>query len=102
LPSTLLSVWRCPATSLNPGDHVNPAGGLVFLTDGVVERRGADIADGLEELRTFVAENGAADVHSLAGSIAHEFCATPHDDCCIVVIRRQSVRRQSVRSTGPG
>ncbi|HTT90547.1 MAG TPA: SpoIIE family protein phosphatase [Acidimicrobiales bacterium] len=77
-----------------PGDEpewchqVNPAAGVVFLTDGVVERRGANIADGLEDLRIFVAESGFEDVQALAGSIAHEFCATPHDDCCIVVVRR--------------
>jgi serine phosphatase RsbU (regulator of sigma subunit) len=74
---------------------MSPAAGLVFLTDGVVERRGADIADGLEELRTFVAENGTRDVQSLASSIAHEFCATPHDDCCIVVIRRHPLTSAS-------
>ena len=68
--------------------QIAPAEGVLFLTDGVVERRGADIADGLEQLRTFVAEHAADGAQFLAKSVVSEFCSAPQDDCCIVVLRR--------------
>ncbi len=60
----------------------------MLLTDGVVERRGADIGEGLDQLSDFVARNSAATVQALADLIVAEFCQTRHDDCCIVVLRR--------------
>ncbi|HXW80682.1 MAG TPA: PP2C family protein-serine/threonine phosphatase, partial [Acidimicrobiales bacterium] len=74
-----------------PKEHCHQVGsseGIVLLTDGVIERRGADIGEGLEQLSHFVARHGVGDVKSLADDIASEFCATPQDDCCIVVLRR--------------
>ena len=68
--------------------QVGPDEGMVLLTDGVVERRGADIGEGLDHLADFVAHHSAVDAMSLAGAIASEFCAAPQDDCCIVVLRR--------------
>ena len=68
--------------------RLGPSQGIVLLTDGVVERRGADILEGLDQLSRFVAGHGGADVKSLVDDIAFEFCATPQDDCCIVVLRR--------------
>jgi GAF domain-containing protein len=67
---------------------VGPSEGIVLLTDGVVERRGADIVEGLDQLRHFVACHDVAEVKLLADAIASEFCSTPKDDCCIVVLRR--------------
>ncbi len=68
--------------------QIEPAKGVLLLTDGVVERRGADIADGLEQLRTFVAQHAADGARSLADSVVSEFCSAPQDDCCIVILRR--------------
>jgi GAF domain-containing protein len=68
--------------------QIAPAEGVLLLTDGVVERRGADIADGLEQLRTFVVEHAAGGAQFLANSVVSEFCSAPQDDCCIVVLRR--------------
>ena len=67
--------------------QIVPAEGLVLITDGVVERRGADIGDGLEQLSTLVAGHGAASAQFLADAIVAEFCVAPYDDCCIVVLR---------------
>jgi GAF domain-containing protein len=69
--------------------HLGPGEGIVLLTDGVIERRGADIGEGLELLRQLVARCGGACAQSLAGVIASEFCEAPQDDCCIVVLRRR-------------
>ncbi len=74
-----------------PREHyhqVGPSEGIVLLTDGVVERRGADIVEGLEQLSDFVVRHSGDGVQSLADAIASEFCQTPQDDCCIVVLRR--------------
>ena len=67
---------------------MGPSEGIVLLTDGVVERRGADILEGLEQLSQFVVRHAGTNVESLVDAIATEFCATPQDDCCIVVLRR--------------
>ena len=67
--------------------QIAPAEGLVLITDGVVERRGADIGDGLEQLSTLVAGHAAASAQFLADAIVAEFCVAPYDDCCIVVLR---------------
>lgn len=67
--------------------QIVPAEGLVLITDGVVERRGADIGDGLDQLSNLVAGHGAASAQCLADAIVAEFCGAPYDDCCIVVFR---------------
>ncbi len=64
------------------------AEGLVLITDGVVERRGADIDDGLEQFSNLVAAHADASAQFLANAIVAEFCVAPYDDCCIVVLRR--------------
>ena len=63
------------------------AEGLVLITDGVVERRGADIDDGLKQLSNLVGGHAAASAQFLADAIVAEFCVAPYDDCCIVVLR---------------
>jgi serine phosphatase RsbU (regulator of sigma subunit) len=67
--------------------QIAPAEGLVLITDGVVERRGADIGDGLEQFSTLVARHGARSAQFLADAIVAEFCVAPYDDCCVVVLR---------------
>jgi serine phosphatase RsbU (regulator of sigma subunit) len=67
--------------------QIAPAEGLVLITDGVVERRGADIGDGLDQLSNLVAGDAAASAQFLADAIVAEFCRAPYDDCCIVVLR---------------
>jgi GAF domain-containing protein len=68
--------------------RIMPAEGLVLITDGVVERRGADIGDGLEQFSNLVAGHADASAEFLATAIVGEFCLAPYDDCCIVVLRR--------------
>jgi GAF domain-containing protein len=74
-----------------PTDRVIELGqseGLVLLTDGVVERRGADLADRLEMLRAVVARNGSEPAERLADRIFTSVGQQAEDDCCIVVLKR--------------
>jgi GAF domain-containing protein len=62
--------------------------GFLLVTDGVVERRGVHIDNGLEKLRVFVAARAALGARGLVSAIVADFCRAPTDDCCVVVIRR--------------
>ena len=68
---------------LGPGD------GLVFYTDGLVEKRGEDLGDGLERLRALVVPEPAQALcqRIINGTFG---TASPPDDVAIVVIRRSS------------
>ncbi|HVA08580.1 MAG TPA: GAF domain-containing SpoIIE family protein phosphatase [Acidimicrobiales bacterium] len=68
---------------LGPGD------GLVFYTDGLVEKRGEDLGDGLERLRALVVPEPAQALcqRIITGTFG---TASPPDDVAIVVIRRSS------------
>ena len=80
LPNTHPSACRHlrPPGALPPGRAVR---GHRPVDDGVVERRGADIVEGLEQLSDFVVRHSGDGVQSLADAIASEFCQTPQDDC---------------------
>jgi anti-sigma regulatory factor (Ser/Thr protein kinase) len=64
-----------------------PAGSmLVLYTDGLVERRGASIDDGLEQLRTL--GEGSEDVEGLCAHVVDRMVAgEPPDDVAIVAAR---------------
>ena len=64
-----------------------PAGSTIVLyTDGVVERRGEPLDDGLERLRR-VAERGHPDVEALCDAILEELVAGPSDDVAVLAAR---------------
>jgi serine phosphatase RsbU (regulator of sigma subunit) len=81
-------VWAEPPESYH---QLDPEEGLILLTDGVVERRGSDIAAGLDQLRKFVTEHAGLSADLLADGIVAEFCGTPRDDCCILPLRRSAL-----------
>jgi serine phosphatase RsbU (regulator of sigma subunit) len=68
---------------LDPGDV------LVIVTDGVIERRGEIITQGLDRLVRLTADAGAGAAEELAERISRELCGVRDDDCCIVVVRRR-------------
>jgi GAF domain-containing protein len=68
--------------------RLEPQQGLVLVTDGVVERRGADLAEGLEVLRLLVAQNVGDSADLLAERIVATLCQNPEDDRCLVVLKR--------------
>lgn len=63
--------------------------GVVLFTDGLVERRGADIDAGLDALRDLVASSTHLSADRLSARIAEELAAGAEDDCCAVVLRRR-------------
>jgi len=67
---------------LGPGDT------LLLYTDGVVERRGEDIRDGIARLLDVIASSHATTAEDLAARVVEELCADPDDDCCVLIIRR--------------
>ncbi len=68
---------------LEPGDAV------VLVTDGVVERRGSGLTEGMDGLRSAVAMHGALDAAQLAERVIDSMSCTPDDDCCVVVLSRR-------------
>jgi serine phosphatase RsbU (regulator of sigma subunit) len=64
---------------------------VVFYTDGLVERRGESIDDGLRRLRA-VTETGSANVVARDIMRALVADAVPDDDIALVVLRRLDVR----------
>jgi|HubBroStandDraft_1064217.scaffolds.fasta_scaffold09070_1 GAF domain-containing protein len=69
--------------------HLGPGEMVVLLTDGVVEQRGADLAERLEVLRALVADHTSETAAAVAGHIMSALCHPPDDDCCVVVLRRE-------------
>jgi GAF domain-containing protein len=68
--------------------QLEPKEGIVLLTDGVVERRGEDLANRLEMVRQVVARHGSDPAESLAGRIVASAGDQAEDDCCLVVLKR--------------
>jgi serine phosphatase RsbU (regulator of sigma subunit) len=58
---------------------------LLFFTDGLIERRGQSIDDGLAELRR-VAGRPAADVGQLASRLLASSSSDTGDDTCVVAV----------------
>jgi serine phosphatase RsbU (regulator of sigma subunit) len=69
--------------NLGPGDAV------VLITDGLVERRGEDIDEGIGRVRAAAAASAATSADGLLEDILA--AATPHghdDDVTVLVLRR--------------
>jgi serine phosphatase RsbU (regulator of sigma subunit) len=69
-------------TRLRPGDTV------VLVTDGVLERRDADLGERLEQLRDLLGDSCELDARTVADRIVRDLCVEPEDDCCVVVLQR--------------
>lgn len=63
---------------------------LVFYTDGVIERRFATLEEGTQRLISTVERMAGAPVSSIAARIIEELCQDATDDCCVLVLRRDS------------
>lgn len=69
--------------SFDPGDA------LVLFTDGVIERRDANLDEGLADLMQLLSAHGAASADFLASRIVTDLCADASDDCSVLVLRRR-------------
>jgi serine phosphatase RsbU (regulator of sigma subunit)/CheY-like chemotaxis protein len=65
-----------------------PGGTLVFVTDGLIERRGVDLTESLERLRV-AAQTIEPDLDAFCDRLLAEFVTGPiDDDIAILVVRR--------------
>ncbi|MEW1958612.1 PP2C family protein-serine/threonine phosphatase [Kineococcus sp. NPDC059986] len=71
-------------------DHVRPwpAGGtLVLYTDGLVERRGRDVGDGILVLRASLERTHTEPLETLLGELVTQHVANSEDDCAVLAVR---------------
>ncbi len=83
-----------PAPGVAPGrsrhDHVRPwpAGAtLVLYTDGLVERRGRDVGDGILVLRSSLERTHTEPLETLLGELVTAHVANSEDDCAVLAVR---------------
>lgn len=77
-----------PGASRHPHRHDEPVAGVVFVTDGLVERRGEDIDVGMDRLAALAPQvMGDRDP---AASIADRLGVDSEDDVAVVVVRPQA------------
>ena len=76
-----------------------PAGAtLVLYTDGLVERRGRDVGDGITVLRAALERTHTEALETLLGELVTEHVANSEDDCAVLAVR--DVSRPLVRPRG--
>lgn len=61
---------------------------LVLVTDGVFERRGGDLDEGLDRLLALLSAAAADRTEAIADRIVTELCGDATDDCSVLVLRR--------------
>ncbi|WP_345714183.1 SpoIIE family protein phosphatase, partial [Kineococcus glutinatus] len=90
------------------GDHARavPAGSTVLLyTDGLVERRGADIADGIAWLRQAAARHVGLPLDRFCDALLAELPPAVEDDIALLALRTDSVEapgRAGAEAPGEG
>lgn len=70
-----------------------PGATLVLYTDGLVERRGRDVGDGIVVLRAALERTHTEDVETLLGELVTEHVANSEDDCAVLAVRDVSATR---------
>src|SRR5690606_6385069 len=81
-----VGVTRNP--SYEVAERTLPAGAtLLAFTDGLFERRGETVDDGLERLRETVAEAGAGGLGALLDHLVDRLTGTSRDDAAILAVR---------------
>lgn len=80
--------WLMDSTRTSETLQLDPGDGIVLFTDGVIERRAADLDDRLEVLRALVEANRSAPVETIVNQVVDVLCARAEDDCCVAVLRR--------------
>ncbi|WP_432563105.1 PP2C family protein-serine/threonine phosphatase [Kineococcus sp. SYSU DK003] len=76
-----------------------PTGGtLVLYTDGLVERRGRDVGDGIRILRAGLERTHAGPLQTVLGELVTEHVANSEDDCAVLAVRESTSRSAAVTS----
>jgi GAF domain-containing protein len=73
-------LWPEHELALEPGDTI------VLYTDGLVERRGVGLEEGMRKLATAAGRHRARSAHDLADDLI-DLGQPEHDDACLVVLR---------------
>jgi GAF domain-containing protein/anti-sigma regulatory factor (Ser/Thr protein kinase) len=68
--------------------RLDPGETMVLYTDGLVERHGASIEDGIHGLLATVAGGAAQPLGRLADLIIRDHAVGRPDDCCVLLVRR--------------
>jgi serine phosphatase RsbU (regulator of sigma subunit) len=78
-----------PATRRTTGEITVPAGStLLFYTDGLVERRGQDLDQGLEKLLRAIERHATADLERLCDAVLGAMVPQAgEDDVAVVAVR---------------
>jgi serine phosphatase RsbU (regulator of sigma subunit) len=74
---------------------LRPGATLLLYTDGLVERRGRSIDDGLAELRSAAVALSGRPVDELCDELLARFAAAPDDDVCLLAVRTPTPKRPS-------
>jgi serine phosphatase RsbU (regulator of sigma subunit) len=64
-----------------------PGATLVLYTDGLVERRGRDVGDGITMLRSALERTHTESVETLLTELVTEHVANSEDDCAVLAVR---------------
>jgi serine phosphatase RsbU (regulator of sigma subunit) len=72
-----------------------PGATLLLYTDGLIERRGHSIDDGLTELRTAAAALDDLPPDQLCDRLLAQFAQAPSDDVCLLAVRIPDRSRRS-------
>jgi serine phosphatase RsbU (regulator of sigma subunit) len=81
-----------PDRSRHDHDVPWPAGStLVLYTDGLVERRGRDVGDGITVLRAALERTHTEGLETLLGELVTAHVANSEDDCAVLAVRDVSV-----------
>ena len=63
-----------------------PGATLLLFTDGLIERRGRDLTDGLTQLRATAAELCASPIDELCDELLRRLVPHPTDDVCLLAV----------------
>ncbi|GAA2485546.1 PP2C family protein-serine/threonine phosphatase [Winogradskya humida] len=86
---TLLGT-RLKLTRTDHRVELEPGASVVFYTDGLVERRGGSLDDGLAELTAVLEGNGHLDAEELCDLLLSHFLGATEDDVVLTVLRAEA------------
>ncbi|MEJ8633182.1 SpoIIE family protein phosphatase [Streptomyces sp. MS2.AVA.5] len=79
---------RCPRQPVTRPDDSGPTGrALVAIGDGVMERRGEDMTEGMDRLARSRRENAGRSPGETLDRIIADYTRSAHDDACLLAIQ---------------
>jgi serine phosphatase RsbU (regulator of sigma subunit) len=90
--------------SVDRGDHrhvLRPGATVLLFTDGLVERRGASLDDGLEWLRATAADLGHLPLDELCDALLGDLDGRLDDDIALLAVRAHDESKPRPLEAGP-